>query len=173
MHHVVRSQSIFRGWSYVIRGRIKHIRGSGTDLEYRPKKGAGAAQGKNLKAMGNPSMLKAIVADLRCPPCELLIPQAGGGVLCCEAARKLVRQELADKPKVKIKVKEFVNDVRQGMDDQSLIRKYSLSVTMLPKVLDQLVAAGHLNEQDLAARNIFDSTQKVAQLFSMPGDELE
>jgi predicted transcriptional regulator len=84
-----------------------------------------------------------------------------------------VRQELADKPKVKIKVKEFVNDVRQGMDDQSLIRKYSLSVTMLPKVLDQLVAAGHLNEQDLAARNIFDSTQKVAQLFSMPGDELE
>jgi predicted transcriptional regulator len=118
-------------------------------------------------------MLNGIVADFCCPPSELLIPQVGGGVLCCKAARKLVRQELADKPKVKIKVKEFVNDVRQGMDDQSLIRKYSLNVTMLPKVLDQLVAAGHLNEQDLAARNIFDSTQKVAQLFSFPGDELE
>ena len=80
---------------------------------------------------------------------------------------------MPQKSKVKIKLKEFVNDLRQGMDDQTLMRKYKLSATMLPKVIDQLLSAGHISERDLASRNIFDSTQKVAQLFSQYADELD
>ncbi len=75
---------------------------------------------------------------------------------------------MADKAKRSIKVKSFVNDVRNGMDDWMLIKKYHLTEAMLPKVLDQLVAAGHLSPQDMASRNILDTTQKVADLFSFP-----
>jgi hypothetical protein len=77
---------------------------------------------------------------------------------------------LADKPKVKIKLKDFVNDIRAGLDDESLIERHSLTDTMLPKVIEQLLKAGHLSEEDLISRNMLDSTQKVADLFSFPFD---
>ena len=75
---------------------------------------------------------------------------------------------MADQPKRSIKVKPFVNDVRNGIDDWMLIKKYHLTEAMLPKVLDQLLAAGHLSPEDLASRNMLDTTQKVADLFSFP-----
>jgi hypothetical protein len=75
---------------------------------------------------------------------------------------------VSDKPKVSIKVKPFVTDVRNGMDDWMLIKKYHLTEAMLPKVIDQLLAAGHLSQEDLASRNMLDTTQKVADLFSFP-----
>jgi predicted transcriptional regulator len=73
-----------------------------------------------------------------------------------------------DRPKVKIKLKAFVNDLRGGLDDRTLMEKHNLSEAMLPKVINQLVAAGHISEEDLAARNVLDSTQKVVDLFSHP-----
>ena len=75
---------------------------------------------------------------------------------------------MADKPRVKIKLKEFVSDIRCGLDDESLIEKYGLTDTMLPKVIEQLLGAGHISEEDLADRHVLDSTQKVADLFSYP-----
>ena len=59
------------------------------------------------------------------------------------------------------------------MDDQTLIKKYNLSESMLPKVFNQLISAGHITQRDIDSRNIFDSTQKVAELFSFPADELD
>ena len=73
-----------------------------------------------------------------------------------------------DKPKVRIKLKAFVSDLRAGMDDRSLIQKHNLSEQMLPKVIEQLLSAGHITEEDLVHRNILDTTQKVADLFSFP-----
>lgn len=78
------------------------------------------------------------------------------------------RTQLDDKPKVRIKLKAFVTDLRSGMDDRSLIQKHNLSETILPKVIEQLLAAGHISEEDLVNRNILDTTQKVADLFSFP-----
>lgn len=75
---------------------------------------------------------------------------------------------MSDKPKKSIKVKAFVQDVRSGMQDWMLIKKYELTQTMLPKLFDQLIAAGHLSREDLASRNMLDTTQKVADLFSFP-----
>jgi predicted transcriptional regulator len=75
---------------------------------------------------------------------------------------------LAEKPKVKIKLKAFVADLRAGLDDQSLIEKHNLTEAMLPKVIEQLMAAGHVSEEDLVSRNMLDTTQKVADLFSFP-----
>jgi hypothetical protein len=75
---------------------------------------------------------------------------------------------MSDKPKKSIKVKAFVQDLRSGMEDWMLIKKYLLNETMLPKLIDQLLAAGHLSQEDLAHRNMLDTTQKVADLFSFP-----
>jgi hypothetical protein len=77
---------------------------------------------------------------------------------------------LTEKPKVKIKLKSFVADLKNGMDDKSLVEKHGITEAMLPKVIEQLIAAGHLTEEEAASRSIFDSTQKVAALFSFPFD---
>ena len=76
--------------------------------------------------------------------------------------------ELSEKQKVKIKVKDFVSDLRSGMDDQALMDKHGLSEEMLPRLVDQLMSAGHITEEDLSNRNVLDSTQKVVDLFSFP-----
>lgn len=75
---------------------------------------------------------------------------------------------MADKQKVKIKLKAFIADLRAGLDDQALIRKHNLTEEMLPKVIEQLLAAGHISEEDFVSRNMLDTTQKVADLFSFP-----
>lgn len=75
---------------------------------------------------------------------------------------------MADKQKVKIKLKDFVHDIRAGLDDETLIEKHSLTQAMLPRVIEQLLKAGHISEEDFINRNMLDSTQKVADLFSFP-----
>ena len=75
---------------------------------------------------------------------------------------------MSEKQKIKIKVKEFVSDLRSGMDDPSLIDKYGLSEEMLPRLVDQLLSAGHISDEDLSNRDVLDSTEKVANLFSFP-----
>ena len=74
--------------------------------------------------------------------------------------------------KIKIKIKAFVRDLKQGVDDRTLIERYNLSEAMLPKLLDKLVSQGILSESDLESRYMFDSTQKVADLFSFPYDSM-
>ncbi len=85
-------------------------------------------------------------------------------------AHRPARTTLADKTKVKIKLKDFVTDIRAGLDDESLIERHGLTETMLPKVIEQLLAAGHISDEDLLNRTMLDSTQKVANLFSFPFD---
>lgn len=72
--------------------------------------------------------------------------------------------------KVRIKVKAFVRDLKGGMDDKTLMERYQLSEAMLPKLLDKLVKQGLISESDLESRYMFDSTQRVADLFSFPYD---
>ncbi len=72
--------------------------------------------------------------------------------------------------KIKIKVKAFVRDLKQGVDDKTLMERYNLNETTLPKLLDKLVDQGLVSESDLESRYMFDSTQKVADLFSFPYD---
>ena len=77
-------------------------------------------------------------------------------------------KELADK--IKIKIKAFVRDLKQGVDDRALMEKYNLSAETLPKLLDKLVNQGIVTESDLETRYMFDSTQRLADLFSFPYD---
>lgn len=55
-------------------------------------------------------------------------------------------------PKRKIKVKPFVRDLRNGLDDRELIEKYTLSESQLHNVLHKLVDAGAIDEMEVFMR---------------------
>ncbi|GEM_PF-1835856 len=76
---------------------------------------------------------------------------------------------MAKGPKVTIKVKSFVADIRNGASDKALVEKYTLTEAMLPKIFDQLIAGGHITEDELTNRTFFESTQDVMDLFTFPG----
>jgi len=61
--------------------------------------------------------------------------------------------------KRKISAKPFVNDLRNGMGDRELMKKYTLSESQLHKVFQKLVDAGVLDEMELFMRTtLSDST---------------
>ena len=63
------------------------------------------------------------------------------------------------KEKITIKVREILDDIGLGMDDGNLMSKYGLTPALLEKVLDKLVAAGLITEEDLRERSALTDTQ--------------
>jgi len=63
------------------------------------------------------------------------------------------------KTKRKIRAKAFVRNLRNGMGDRELMKKYTLSESQLHKVLHKLVDAGAIDEMELFMRtSLSDST---------------
>lgn len=56
-------------------------------------------------------------------------------------------------PKKKIKVREFVGDVRSGIDDSALMLKYDLSEHQLQKVFQKLLDADFITDVELWERS--------------------
>lgn len=52
----------------------------------------------------------------------------------------------------KISAKDLVNDIRSGMDDDGLMRKYEISDQGLQRLLGQLLEKGLITESDLSSR---------------------
>jgi Mor family transcriptional regulator len=62
-------------------------------------------------------------------------------------------------PKRKIKAMELVQDLRKGMGDEDLMKKYEVSPNQFQKVLSKLVEAGLIDEMELFMRtSLTDST---------------
>lgn len=59
----------------------------------------------------------------------------------------------------KIKAKEFVKDIRLGMDDPTLMKKYQLSPQKLEEVLEKLVQADFITVLELHERARLSDTQ--------------
>lgn len=57
-----------------------------------------------------------------------------------------------------IKVKDFLADLRSGMDDEYLLTKYHLTPVGLDKFFAMLVERGILGQDELAGRNLLQST---------------
>jgi hypothetical protein len=55
----------------------------------------------------------------------------------------------------KIKAKEIVADIRARLSDFEIMSKYGLSVEQLEKVLDKLVEAGTIREDEIKERSLF------------------
>jgi len=61
--------------------------------------------------------------------------------------------------KRKIRGKEFVRDLRNGMDDGQFMEKYDLSAEQLRKLFRKLVDSGIIDEMELYTRtSLSDST---------------
>lgn len=54
--------------------------------------------------------------------------------------------------KRKIKARELVADIRSGMDDNAVMRKYALSPEQLDEVLEKLVEADFITSLELYER---------------------
>ncbi len=60
--------------------------------------------------------------------------------------------------KRKIKVKEFLSDIRAGMDDAGLMYKYGLSASDVLKVMSKLIWGGLMSSTELAQRRSLAKT---------------
>ena len=60
--------------------------------------------------------------------------------------------------KRKIKAKEFLSDIRAGMDDTSLMYKYGLSASEVLKVMSKLIWEGLMSPTELAQRRSLAKT---------------
>lgn len=59
----------------------------------------------------------------------------------------------------KIKAKEFVRDIRSGMDDPTLMNKYQLTPQKLEEVLEKLIQADFITVLELHERARLSDTQ--------------
>lgn len=64
--------------------------------------------------------------------------------------------------KRKINAKELVEDVRAGMDDGAMMRKYNLSPEQLEMVFEKLVEADFITMQELYERSKVTDSQITA-----------
>jgi len=61
--------------------------------------------------------------------------------------------------KVRIKAQEFVADLRSGLDDAALMRKYGLSEVGLGRVFDKLIDADIVTLDELWNRSMVSESQ--------------
>lgn len=59
----------------------------------------------------------------------------------------------------RIKAREFVKDIRSGMDDPTLMKKYQLTPQKLEEVLEKLIEADFITVLELHERARLSDTQ--------------
>ncbi len=77
--------------------------------------------------------------------------------------------------KVHIPIAAFVEDIRAGLDDDRLMKKYNVRQETLLKAFDKLVETGRVTEEELMNRSPFINTQAIVDFLgnSKAIDELE
>ncbi len=84
--------------------------------------------------------------------------------------------ERIHKRRLHISIPDFLEDIRHGMSDQNLMRKYGIvhQKTLLA-VFDKLVESGRVTQEELYNRSPFINTQAVVDFLgnSKSIDELD
>ena len=62
-------------------------------------------------------------------------------------------------PTRRLKAKELVKDIRSGMDDYQLLKKYGLSESQLESVFQKLIEADFITSLELWERSRLSDTQ--------------
>jgi uncharacterized protein (DUF433 family) len=74
-------------------------------------------------------------------------------------AKKRVRR-------IHISIPDFLEDIRAGMTDQTLMEKYGIvHPDTLSKIFDRLVESGRVTEDELLNRSPFINTQSVVEFL--------
>ena len=77
---------------------------------------------------------------------------------------------------VRIPIEAFVEDIRHGMTDRSLMKKYGITQEKtLLKAFDKLVDSGRVSIRDLQNRSPFINTQAIVDFLGNTGsiDEID
>ena len=79
------------------------------------------------------------------------------------------------KPVLKISVKQVLEDIRSGMDDEELMRKYSLSNRQVQRLFRKMIAEGFMSPLELANRLCVTKSQVTDVIDQMKRaiDELD
>ncbi|HTY25292.1 MAG TPA: hypothetical protein VMC85_19325 [Desulfomonilaceae bacterium] len=79
------------------------------------------------------------------------------------------------KPVVKIAVNQVLSDIRAGLDNEALMKKYNLSFRQVQRLLRKMIAEGFVSPLELAARLCVTTSQVTEALDQMKNavDELD
>jgi uncharacterized protein (DUF433 family) len=80
-------------------------------------------------------------------------------------AREFLRKSAASRPKKRIAAEEVVRDIKTGMDDESLKRKYSLTNRQLQRLYRKVIAGGYMTVAELANRLSITESQ-ITEAFA-------
>ena len=67
--------------------------------------------------------------------------------------------------KKKLSAKKVVGDIRSGMSDAALMRKYLLSNAGLQSLFDKLITAGYMDLAEILERTAFLGTVDISESF--------
>ena len=76
------------------------------------------------------------------------------------------------RPQRRVKVAEFLEDMRSGLDDPALVRKYHLSEIGLTQVFGELVRRGLISASQLVERSRITDSQ-ITRAFEEDQEGLE
>ncbi len=71
------------------------------------------------------------------------------------------------KPVLKISVKQVLQDIRSGMDDEELMKKYNLSNRQIQRLFRKMIAEGFMSPMELANRLCVTKSQVTEAIDQM------
>ncbi len=71
------------------------------------------------------------------------------------------------KPVLKISVKQVLQDIRSGMDDEELMKKYNLSNRQIQRLFRKMIAEGFVSPMELANRLCVTKSQVTEAIDQM------
>jgi uncharacterized protein (DUF433 family) len=79
------------------------------------------------------------------------------------------------KPILKISVKQVLDDIRSGIDDEELMKKYNLTNRQLQRLFRKMIAEGFMSPMELANRLCVTKSQVTEAIDQMKRaiDELD
>jgi len=71
------------------------------------------------------------------------------------------------KPVLKISVKQVLQDIRSGIDDEELMKKYNLSNRQIQRLFRKMIAEGFISPMELANRLCVTKSQVTEAIDQM------
>ena len=71
------------------------------------------------------------------------------------------------KPVLKISVKQVLRDIRSGIDDEELMKKYNLSNRQIQRLFRKMIAEGFVSPMELANRLCVTKSQVTEAIDQM------
>jgi hypothetical protein len=78
----------------------------------------------------------------------------------------------SEKPKIQVNTRTILQDLRQGLDDQVIMEKHSLSLRQLQKLYRKMIKSGLLTPMEISNR-LCVTTSQIANTFRQAADLIQ